>query len=96
LFSGDFREAKILVDLGFSLGIGGVITYKNTTLFESIKDISLENIVLETDAPYLTPVPFRGQMNSPKYIPLIAQKLADLYEVPLEKVVQVSNENAKD
>lgn len=94
-FSGDFREAKTLVDLGYTLGIGGVITYKNTTLFDSIKDISLEHIVLETDAPYLTPVPYRGQMNSPKYIPLIAQKLADLYEVSLEKVIQVTNENAR-
>lgn len=94
-FSGDFREAKILVDLGYTLGIGGVITYKNTTLFQSIKDISLDHIVLETDAPYLTPVPYRGQMNSPKYIPLIAQKLADLYEVSLDKVVQVTNENAR-
>lgn len=94
-FSGDFREAKTLVNLGFTLGIGGVITYKNTTLFDSIKDISLEHIVLETDAPYLTPVPYRGQMNSPKYIPLIAQKLADLYEVSFEKVVQITDENAR-
>ncbi len=93
-FSGDFREAKTLVDLGFTLGIGGVITYKNTTLFESIKEIALEHIVLETDAPYLTPVPYRGQMNSPKYIPIIAQKLADLYEVSLDKMIQVTNENA--
>ena len=93
-FSGDFREAKTLVDLGYTLGIGGVITYKNTTLFDSIKDISLEHIVLETDAPYLTPVPYRGQMNSPKYIPLIAQKLADLYEMPMESVIQITNENA--
>ena len=93
-FSGDFREAKTLVDLGYTLGIGGVITYKNTTLFDSIKDISLEHIVLETDAPYLTPVPYRGQMNSPKYIPLIAQKLADLYEMPMERVIQITNENA--
>ena len=93
-FSGDFREAKTLVDLGYTLGIGGVITYKNTTLFDSIKDIPLEHIVLETDAPYLTPVPYRGQMNSPKYIPLIAQKLADLYEMPMERVIQITNENA--
>jgi TatD DNase family protein len=81
-FSGDAREAKILTDLGFYLGIGGVITYKNTTLFQDIADIPLSQIVLETDAPYLSPVPHRGKPNSPKYIPLIAQKLADLYEVP--------------
>jgi TatD DNase family protein len=93
-FSGDAREAKTLVDLGFVLGIGGVITYKNTTLFNDIKDIPLANIVLETDAPYLTPVPHRGQTNSPKFIPLIAQKLADLYEVSVDELIRVTDENA--
>jgi TatD DNase family protein len=93
-FSGDAREAKTLVDLGFLLGIGGVITYKNTTLFNDIKDIPLANIVLETDAPYLTPVPHRGQSNSPKYIPLIAQKLADLYELSVDELIKVTDENA--
>jgi TatD DNase family protein len=82
------------VDLGYILGIGGVITYKNTTLFDDIKDIPLSNIVLETDAPYLTPVPFRGQTNTPKYIPLIAQKLADLYQVSLEDLIQITDANA--
>ncbi len=94
-FSGDSREAKTLVDLGYMLGIGGVITYKNTTLFESIKDIPLTNIVLETDAPYLSPVPYRGQSNSPKYIPLIAQKLADLYEITLDELILKTDSNAK-
>ena len=93
-FSGDQREAKTLVDLGFLLGIGGVITYKNSTLFNDIKDIPLEYIVLETDAPYLSPVPFRGQQNSPKNIQLIAQKLADLYEVSCEDLVQITSNNA--
>lgn len=93
-FSGDSREAKNLVDLGYMLGIGGVITYKNTKLFDDIKEIPLTNIVLETDAPYLSPVPHRGQTNSPKYIPLIAQKLADLYKVSLAELIQITNENA--
>ena len=93
-FSGDAREAKILTDLGFYLGIGGVITYKNTTLFQDIADIPLNQIVLETDAPYLSPVPHRGKPNSPKYIPLIAQKLADLYEVSLEELVNQTSKNA--
>ena len=93
-FSGDARESKNLVDLGYILGIGVVITYKNTTLFDDIKDIPLSNIVLETDAPYLTPVPFRGQTNTPKYIPLIAQKLADLYQVSLEDLIQITDANA--
>lgn len=93
-FSGDAAEAKHLVDLGFLLGIGGVITYKNTNLFESIRQIPLDYIVLETDAPYLTPVPHRGTPNSPKYIPLIAQKLADLYEVSLDHLVGQTTKNA--
>lgn len=93
-FSGDAREAHTLVDLGYTLGIGGVITYKNTTLFEDIKHIPLANIVLETDSPYLTPVPHRGKTNSPKYIPLIAQKLADLYEVAIEDLINTTDANA--
>jgi len=93
-FSGDAREAKVLTDLGYYLGIGGVITYKNTTLFQDIKEIPLSSIVLETDAPYLSPVPFRGKPNSPKHIPLIAQKLADLYEVSLEELVIQTTQNA--
>lgn len=93
-FSGDAAEAKHLVDLGFLLGIGGVITYKNTKLFETIREISLENIVLETDAPYLTPIPHRGTPNSPKYIPLIAQKLADLYEITMDELIDQTTKNA--
>ena len=94
-FAGDAREAKVLTDLGYYLGIGGVITYKNTTLFEDIKDIPLSRIVLETDAPYLSPVPFRGKPNSPKNIPIIAQKLADLYKVTLDHLVDQTNRNAQ-
>jgi TatD DNase family protein len=93
-FSGDATEAKTLVDLGFLLGIGGVITYKNTNLFEDIRQIPLEFIVLETDAPYLTPVPHRGKPNSPRYIPLIAQKLADLYEITIEAILSQTTSNA--
>jgi TatD DNase family protein len=93
-FSGDAREAEILVGLGFKLGIGGVITYKNTTLFQDIKDISLDHIVLETDSPYLSPVPYRGKPNSPSYMPLIAQKLADLYQISLDELVIKTSNNA--
>ncbi len=93
-FSGDAREAEILVSLGFKLGIGGVITYKNSTLFQDIKDISLDDIVLETDSPYLTPVPFRGKPNSPSYIPIIAQKLADLFQISLDELLAKTSFNA--
>lgn len=94
-FSGDAREASVLVDLGYKLGIGGVITYKNTTLFEDIKHIPLTNLVLETDSPYLTPVPFRGQPNSPKNVPIIAQKLGDLYHVSVDEVIAITRETAR-
>jgi len=94
-FSGDASEAKHCVDNGFYLGIGGVITYKNSNLFESIKSISLDYLVLETDAPYLTPVPFRGTPNSPKYIPIIAEKLAALYQVSVETVIEKTTTNAQ-
>ncbi|MFM6948594.1 MAG: TatD family hydrolase [Aquirufa sp.] len=93
-FSGDESEAKHLTNLGFYLGIGGVITYKNSNLFNDIKNISLDFILLETDAPYLTPVPHRGKPNTPEYIPLIAQKLADLYEVSLDTIIENTNQNA--
>jgi TatD DNase family protein len=93
-FSGDAREARTLVDLGFKLGIGGVITYKNSNLFEDIRGISIDNIVLETDSPYLSPVPYRGQPNSPGHIPLIAQKLADLYQISINELVQKTTTTA--
>jgi TatD DNase family protein len=93
-FSGDASEASKLTQLGYSLGIGGVITYKNTNLFESIKHIDLNYIVLETDSPYLTPVPLRGKPNHPQYLKLVAQKLADLYEVQLDEMIKITSNNA--
>lgn len=93
-FSGDAREAEILIGLGYKLGIGGVITYKNSTLFQEIKDISLDHIVLETDSPYLTPVPLRGKPNSPCNLTIIAQKLADLYHVSLDELITRTRNNA--
>jgi TatD DNase family protein len=93
-FSGDASEATRLTKLGYSLGIGGVITYKNTNLFDSIKHIDLSYIVLETDSPYLTPVPFRGKPNHPQYLKLIAQKLADLYERQVDEIINITTKNA--
>jgi TatD DNase family protein len=93
-FSGDSSEATRLTQLGYSLGIGGVITYKNTNLFESIRHIDLSYIVLETDSPYLTPVPFRGKSNHPRYLKLIAQKLADLFEVHVDEIIKITTNNA--
>ena len=93
-FSGDASEATRLTNLGYSLGIGGVITYKNTNLFDSIKHIDLSYIVLETDSPYLTPVPFRGKPNHPQYLKLVAQKLADLYEMQVDEIINITTKNA--
>ncbi len=94
-FSGNRAQAEEIISMGFLLGIGGVITFKNSGLAESIKDIPLEYMVLETDAPYLAPVPFRGRRNESSYIPLIAKKLADVKNIPLEEVARVTTENAE-
>lgn len=93
-FSGNAFEASRLTQLGFSLGIGGVITYKNSNLFESIKHIGLEFILLETDSPYLAPIPFRGRNNHPQFLKYIAKKLADLYEVHVDEIIEITTNNA--
>ena len=80
--------------MGFYLGIGGVITFKNSRLSEVVQQLGLEYLVLETDSPYLTPQPYRGKKNSSKYLPLIAQRIADVCQVDLEQVAKVTSENA--
>jgi TatD DNase family protein len=94
-FSGNAMEAKQIVEMGFYLGIGGVITFKNSGLSEAIADIDLQNIVLETDAPYLAPVPYRGKRNESFYIIDIAKKLAELKQVSLKNVADITTENSK-
>lgn len=94
-FDQQLTEAESIVDLGFLMGIGGVITYKrNNELREAVRKISLSNLVLETDAPFLPPVPYRGKRNESSYIPLIAQKLAELHNTTVEHVAQVTSANA--
>ena len=83
------------MDLGFFMGIGGVITYKNSGLAEVVKNIPLEYLVLETDAPYLTPVPFRGKRNESSYLKYIAARLAEVKNVPVEEVAAVTTANAQ-
>lgn len=92
-FSGSLDTAKIYIRMGFKLGIGGVVTFKNSKLGEVLKEISIHDLVLETDSPYLTPDPYRGQINSSKYIPIIAQKLSDLYHLSLEEVAKITTDN---
>jgi TatD DNase family protein len=93
-FSGSYELARSIIDTGFYLGIGGVVTYKNSGLAESIKNIPLDNLVLETDAPYLTPVPFRGKRNESSYLKFIVEKLAEVKGVSKEEVAKVTTENA--
>lgn len=93
-FSGNAQQAKAITELGFLLGIGGVLTYKNSGLDEAIKDIDLQHLVLETDAPYLAPVPYRGKRNESFYMLEVARHLAVLKQVGLAKVAQATTANA--
>lgn len=93
-FSGSYETARHIIDMGFLLGIGGVLTYPKAGLQEVIKQIDLAHLILETDAPYLTPVPHRGKRNESSYILHIAQKLAELKETTLEEVEEITTKNA--
>ncbi len=95
-FSGTLQNALDIIGTGFYLGIGGVITYKNSGLAEIIKQIDLKHIVLETDSPYLTPVPFRGKRNESSYLKYIVQKIAEVKNISAEEVAQITTKNAED
>ena len=95
-FSGDERQAKEIIDLGFYLGIGGVVTFKNSGLDKVMADIDMKNVVLETDAPYLAPVPFRGKRNECSYLKYVVEKLAEIKNVSKEDIADVSTNNAKE
>jgi TatD DNase family protein len=95
-FSGTLDEAKKAIELGFKLGIGGVVTFKNGGLDKIIPHIDLKHIVLETDSPYLAPVPHRGKRNEPAYLSLVAQKVADLKAMPVAEVIALSTQNAQE
>lgn len=94
-FTGTLEQAHRAINLGFKLGIGGVVTFKKAGLDAVVKAISLEHIVLETDAPYLAPVPFRGKENESSYLVYIAQKVADLHEIGIDKVAEITTQNSK-
>jgi TatD DNase family protein len=94
-FTGNLDQAKHILNYsGFKFGIGGVITYKKSELPEVIQQIDLEHIVLETDAPYLPPVPYRGKRNESSYIPLVAEKLAEIYNCPVSEIAEKTTQNA--
>jgi len=94
-FTGTSEEANKLINMNFSLGIGGVVTYKNSGLEPILKEISLEHLLLETDSPYLAPVPHRGKRNETSYIPTIAQKIADIKGVSIAEVASKTTANAE-
>jgi TatD DNase family protein len=94
-FGGSYADAEQIIDMNFYLGIGGVLTYKKSGLDEVVKKINMEHLVLETDAPYLTPVPYRGKRNESSYIKIIAEKLAEIKNIPVEEVASITTVNAE-
>ena len=94
-FSGSLETARIYIKMGYLLGLNGVITFKNCNLKDTLKEIPIENIVLETDSPYLTPVPFRGKQNNPSHILDIAKFIGEIYDLSLEEVAKVTTDNVK-
>jgi TatD DNase family protein len=96
-FSGTVEEAKRIMELNsFKMGIGGVVTYKKSSLPQILNKIPLSYIVLETDSPYLTPAPFRGKRNESSYIWYIAEKIAEIYSLPIEKIAELTTQNAME
>lgn len=94
-FTGTEEEARVYLELGFHLGLGGVTTYKNCSVRDYLHNIPLDRIVLETDAPYLSPVPHRGQRNEPAFLVDTAKKIAEIYEMSVEEIAETTTNNAK-
>ncbi len=94
-FTGDLEQAERAISLGMKLGIGGVATFKNGKIDQFLNEIDLKHIVLETDSPYLAPLPHRGKRNESSYITLVAQKLSEIYNLPIEEIARITTENSK-
>jgi len=92
-FTGNIEEAQKIIKLGFFMGIGGIVTFKNSGQDKVVKDIPMENILLETDSPFLTPTPFRGKRNESAYIKIIAEKIAQVKDIKLEDVARITTSN---
>ncbi|MDC3079118.1 TatD family hydrolase [Flavobacteriaceae bacterium] len=95
-FTGTKDDAQLALDLGFYLGIGGVVTFKNGKIDRFLADLPLEKIVLETDSPYLAPTPYRGKRNESAYLPIIANKMADVFNTTPTEVARITSKNAKE
>jgi TatD DNase family protein len=94
-FTGTYEQAKRAISFNMKLGIGGVITFKNGGIDQFINKIDLKHIVLETDSPYLAPKPYRGKRNESSYLMMILQKLSELYQLPQEKIAEITTQNSK-
>ncbi len=94
-FTGDLAQAQRAISLGLKLGIGGVATFKNGKIDQFLNEIDLQHIVLETDSPYLAPAPHRGKRNESSYTVLVAQKLSEIYQLPIEEIARITTENSK-
>jgi TatD DNase family protein len=94
-FTGNIEQARRIINLGFLLGIGGVLTFKNSNLDQTIEKLPLNHLVLETDSPYLAPVPNRGKRNEPGNLPLIAGKLAEVFGTTINEIARITTENAE-
>ncbi|MBN2868681.1 MAG: TatD family hydrolase [Flavobacteriaceae bacterium] len=95
-FTGSLEQAKQAIKYNMKLGIGGVATFKNGKIDQFLNQIDLKHIVLETDAPYLAPTPYRGKRNESSYITKVLEKLSDIYQVSEEKIAEITTENSKD
>lgn len=95
-FSGNLEQANKAIELGFLLGINGIVTFKNSGLDKTIAEIPLEKLMLETDAPYLAPAPKRGKRNESSYVKYTAQKIAEIYQTKIETVAEITSHNARN
>ena len=93
-FTGSLGDAQRIINMDFSLGIGGVVTFKNGKIDQFLNKISLENIVLETDSPYLAPVPYRGKRNESSYIIHIVEKLSEIYDLNIDRIIEQTSLNS--
>lgn len=94
-FSGTTGQAKKVIDIGFKIGVNGIITFKNSGLDAIIREISAEHLLIETDSPYLTPAPFRGKRNESSYLIYVARKIAELHNTTVDEIARITTENAE-
>lgn len=95
-FSGTYEQALQAISYNMKLGIGGVVTFKNGKIDQFLNQIDIKHIVLETDSPYLAPVPYRGKRNESSYVTLVAEKLSEIYQLPIEEIARITTENSRE